>query len=138
MTDRTDKPLFTPGPLTTSGTVKGAMMRDPGSRDSAFVATVGRGEPRSLEQWRGCEKNGQFRFTPPTHVMLAFDRALAELKAQGGVEARGARYARWQRRIVEGMRGLGFEPYLDESLMRPDHHGVPVPGGAGVRFRDLL
>ncbi len=35
-----DKPLFTPGPLTTSQTVKLAMMRDLGSRDGEFVAVV--------------------------------------------------------------------------------------------------
>ncbi|XP_065835136.1 2-aminoethylphosphonate--pyruvate transaminase-like [Oscarella lobularis] len=32
--------LFTPGPLTTSATTKAAMMRDVGSRDKNFVATI--------------------------------------------------------------------------------------------------
>lgn len=32
--------LFTPGPLTTSQTVKNAMMRDLGSRDPAFIRIV--------------------------------------------------------------------------------------------------
>lgn len=35
-----DKRLFTPGPLTTSPTVKQAMLRDLGSRDTEFIATV--------------------------------------------------------------------------------------------------
>lgn len=35
-----DKPLFTPGPLTTSRTVKQAMLRDLGSRDTEFIAMV--------------------------------------------------------------------------------------------------
>ena len=35
-----DKPLFTPGPLTTSQTVKTAMLRDLGSRDDEFIALV--------------------------------------------------------------------------------------------------
>ena len=35
-----DKLLFSPGPLTTSATVKGAMLRDLGSLDSEFLATV--------------------------------------------------------------------------------------------------
>ena len=35
-----DKLLFTPGPLTTSATVKGAMLRDFGSRDKEFIALV--------------------------------------------------------------------------------------------------
>ena len=36
----TDKLLFTPGPLTTSATVKAAMLRDAGSRDRDFIETV--------------------------------------------------------------------------------------------------
>ena len=35
-----DKLLFTPGPLTTSATVKAAMLRDVGSRDAEFIAAV--------------------------------------------------------------------------------------------------
>src|SRR5580692_8395029 len=36
----TDKLLFTPGPLTTSATVKAAMLHDAGSRDAEFIAIV--------------------------------------------------------------------------------------------------
>jgi 2-aminoethylphosphonate-pyruvate transaminase len=39
-TQRNSKLLFTPGPLTTSATVKEAMLRDFGSLDSEFLATV--------------------------------------------------------------------------------------------------
>ncbi len=35
-----DKKLFTPGPLLTSRTVKEAMLRDLGSRDSEFIRTI--------------------------------------------------------------------------------------------------
>ena len=35
-----DKPLFTPGPLTTSLSVKQAMLRDLGSRDTEFIGAV--------------------------------------------------------------------------------------------------
>ncbi|OQB43073.1 MAG: 2-aminoethylphosphonate--pyruvate transaminase [Candidatus Hydrogenedentes bacterium ADurb.Bin179] len=35
-----DKPLFTPGPLTTSRTVKQAMLKDLGSRDFAFIQVI--------------------------------------------------------------------------------------------------
>lgn len=40
MTNTKDKLLFTPGPLTTSNTVKEAMIRDLGSRDFEFIKTV--------------------------------------------------------------------------------------------------
>ena len=45
-----------------------------------------------VDQYEGLENNGQFRFTPATHAMLAFDQALTELEAEGGPEGRGARY----------------------------------------------
>ena len=42
-----------------------------------------------LDQYRGLEASGQFRFTPPTHALLAYHQALLELDAEGGVEGRG-------------------------------------------------
>ena len=42
MTNPQDKLLFTPGPITTSATVKQAMLRDLGSRDTEFIQTVER------------------------------------------------------------------------------------------------
>lgn len=43
-------------------------------------------------QWRGFEKDGQWRFTPPTHCVLALSQALEEMTAEGGATARRARY----------------------------------------------
>jgi 2-aminoethylphosphonate-pyruvate transaminase len=82
------------------------------------------GQARSLSldlfaQWRGLEADGQFRFTPPTHALLAFRQALVELEDEGGPAARGARYAANQRLLLEGMRRLGFEPWLPEALQGP-------------------
>ena len=36
-------------------------------------------------------KIGQFRFTPPTHTLLAFKKALEEYHAEGGLEGRMTR-----------------------------------------------
>jgi 2-aminoethylphosphonate-pyruvate transaminase len=63
-------------------------------------------------QWKAMETDGQFRFTPPTHVLLAFWQALEELEAEGGTVARASRYAENARILVDGMAKLGFEPYL--------------------------
>src|SRR5262249_22038520 len=68
-----------------------------------------------LAQLRGFEKNGQFRFTPPTHAILAFEQALQELDLEGGVGARGARYQRNHQVLVEGMQRLGFRGYLEPA-----------------------
>lgn len=69
-----------------------------------------------LAQLKGFEKNGQFRYTPPTHSVLAFDQALRELELEGGVTARGARYAANHRVLLEGMKRLGFRVYLDPQV----------------------
>ena len=63
-------------------------------------------------QWKGLETNGQFRFTPPTHALLAFHRALEELDAEGGVTGRAARYRHNYETLVSGMRQMGFTEYL--------------------------
>lgn len=65
-----------------------------------------------FSQWKGLESDGQFRFTPPTHALLAFWRALQELEEEGDIEARASRYAANHRALLEGMSGLGFDTYL--------------------------
>ena len=82
-------------------------------------AALGRceGQARSLSldlyaQWKGLESNGQFRFTPPTHTILAFEKALQELVEEGGVAGRAARYSGNYDTLVAGMSVLGFKEYL--------------------------
>jgi len=67
-------------------------------------------------QLRGFEKNGQFRYTPPTHTLLAFERALTEFHLEGGVTARGVRYQHNHEILMEGMQQLGFKPYLSPAV----------------------
>ena len=65
-----------------------------------------------LAQHKGFERNGQFRFTPPTHALVAFRQALAELEAEGGVLGRAERYRRNYETLIVGMRRMGFTEYL--------------------------
>lgn len=69
-----------------------------------------------LTQLAGLDKDGQFRFTPPTQALLAFNQALIELKQEGGVAARMKRYQANQRVLMAGMKPLGFELYLPSEL----------------------
>jgi 2-aminoethylphosphonate-pyruvate transaminase len=69
-----------------------------------------------LAQLKGFERNGQFRFTPPTHALLALDQALNELEQEGGIAARAARYRRNHEVLVEGMTRLGFRVYLPPEV----------------------
>jgi 2-aminoethylphosphonate-pyruvate transaminase len=76
--------------------------------------------PRSLSldlaaQWRGFQNDGQFRFTPPTHVILALEQALTELEREGGIAGRGARYRANHERLVAGMSALGFQTVVDRE-----------------------
>lgn len=72
-----------------------------------------------FEQWRGLEANGQFRFTPPTHALVAFHQALKEHEQQGGVGGRGARYDRNAQVLIKGMRELGFSTLLSDNQSGP-------------------
>ena len=88
-------------------------------RREALTETRGWSRTLSLDllaQWEGLEKNGQFRFTPPTHTILAFRQALRELDQEGGVSGRSARYEENYRTLLAGMRSLGFIEYVDPAL----------------------
>lgn len=108
-------------------------------RDSLELAE-GRARTLSLDlyaQWKGLETDGQFRFTPPVQVLLAFARALHELEAEGGVKGRAARYARNNEVLLKGMQELGFRVYLD-----PEHRGYIItsfyyPDHPDFNFRDF-
>jgi 2-aminoethylphosphonate-pyruvate transaminase len=92
------------------------------ARREALEATEGNAHSLSLDlydQWTAMEQNGQWRFTPPTHCILAFDQALDEFDAEGGREGREGRYRENCRILVEGMRGLGFKTLLPDALQAP-------------------
>ena len=84
-----------------------------------------KGNARSLsldlyDQWRVMEKDGgKWRFTSPTHVVAAFHRAISELKEEGGIAVRNARYAKCNQMLRDGMKELGFEAYIDASHQGP-------------------
>ena len=108
-------------------------------RQSALQAAEGNAPALSLDlydQWTSMERNGQWRFTPPTHVLAAFDRALEE-HAAGGIAGRGARYRENCRILVEGMRGLGFETLLPDHLQAPIIITFRMPADPRFVFEDF-
>lgn len=72
-----------------------------------------------FDQNAGFEKTGQYRFTPPIHVIVAFHAALQEFWAEGGVAGRGERYAENARILIEGMQNLGFKTLLPAARQAP-------------------
>jgi len=89
------------------------------AKKDALLASEGNARSLSfdlLDQWQALEESGQFRFTPPIQVMLAFHKALQELEEEGGVEARAARYKTNYETLIAGMRKLGFREYLFPNI----------------------
>lgn len=94
-----------------------------------------KGDARSLaldlyDQWETMRKDGKWRFTSPTHVVLAFYRALEELEEEGGIPARCARYTQNNRLLAERMREMGFRPYIAAELQSPVITTFACPEGA--------
>lgn len=92
------------------------------ARKDEIEASKGNSHSLSLDvhaQWATMEKTGQWRFTPPTHVVAAFLKALDLHEAEGGVPARGARYTNNRDVMVQGMRDLGFETLLADRWLSP-------------------
>lgn len=96
--------------------------------------------PRSFSldlaaQLRGLDRDGQFRFTPPTHALLALHQALHELGAEGGVAGRGARYQRNHEALHEGARALGLRPFLPPERQSPLISSFYMPEAPRFDFR---
>ncbi|MFT5112029.1 MAG: 2-aminoethylphosphonate-pyruvate transaminase [Parasphingorhabdus sp.] len=92
------------------------------ARKSALVEAEGNSPSLVLDlydQWRAMQKTRQWRFTPPTHVILAFDQALNEFDTEGGVAGRGGRYRANCDLLVSGMREMGFKTLLPDDLQAP-------------------
>lgn len=89
------------------------------------------------DQWETMEKgHGKWRFTSPTHVVRAFMQALNELKEEGGVAARHARYSENHRVLVEGMRALGYQTLLPDEQQSPIITSFYYPT-AGFSFKEF-
>lgn len=107
---------------------------------TALKAAEGNAHSLSLDlndQWTYMEKSGQWRFTPPTHVLAALDRAIEEHTAEGGTAARGGRYRRNCEILVDGLRRLGFTTFLPDALQAPIIVTLRMPADARFDFRKL-
>jgi len=83
-----------------------------------------------LDQWQYMQKTGQWRFTPPTHVVAALRAAINQYQEQGGAAARLARYTENCAALVSGMRVLGFKTFLPDAVQAPiivTFHSPPDP-----------
>jgi 2-aminoethylphosphonate-pyruvate transaminase len=86
-------------------------------------------------QWKGFEKDGQWRFTPPVQVVAALVEALRRLEAEGGPVARRRRYQENFDTLLAGMRRLGFALFLEEALQAPIIATFRMPTERPLAFR---
>lgn len=111
------------------------------ARRSELEKCAGRSRSLSLDlyaQWRCMEDNaGKWRFTSPTHTLLAFAQALRELEKEGGIDARNIRYRANQQRLVAGMRELGFDTLLADGLHSPIITAFYSPKAETYRFTEF-
>ena len=82
------------------------------------------------DQWVYMEKTTQWRYTPPTHVVVAFNIALDQHVAEGGQPGRLARYKKNCDTLLAGMTELGFKLFLKPEIQAPiilTFHAPPDP-----------
>lgn len=101
-----------------------------------------RGQARSVSldlaaQWDELERSGQFRFTPPTHVILALAAALEMLVREGGIAAREKRYREYQRMLLSGMNAMGFQTVLPQELQSPIITAFHFPADPRFDFEEF-
>ena len=110
------------------------------ARRKKLEESAGKARSLSLDlyaQWRTMDIDGKWRFTSPAHVVLAFAKALEELKAEGGIPARYARYAVNHQLLVQRMEALGFRTYLEAEVQGPIITTFFYPEGAKFTFREM-
>ena len=110
------------------------------ARRKKLEESAGKARSLSLDlyaQWRTMDIDGKWRFTSPTHVVLAFAKALEELKAEGGIPARYSRYAVNHQLLVQRMEALGFRTYLEAEVQGPIITTFFYPEGAKFTFREM-
>jgi 2-aminoethylphosphonate-pyruvate transaminase len=81
------------------------------------------------------ERTGQWRFTPPTHVVAALAEALAQFIEEGGQPARLARYTDNCNTLVNGMRALGLRPFLAPEHQAPIIVTFHAPAHPAYEFK---
>lgn len=109
-------------------------------RKTVLTEAAGQSPSLSLDlhdQWVAMEKNGQWRFTPPVQVLVAFDKALQLYQAEGGLAGRGGRYRDNCKILVDGMRALGFETLLPDALQAPIIVTFHMPADRNFGFQEF-
>lgn len=109
-------------------------------RRSVLEACAGNSTSLSLDlhdQWTYMERTTQWRYTPPTHIVVALDAALTQFEAQGGQPGRLARYTANGEVLTTGMTELGFRLFLDPRNQAPIIVTFHAPADPKYAFKEF-
>ncbi|HEX9522447.1 MAG TPA: 2-aminoethylphosphonate--pyruvate transaminase [Reyranella sp.] len=113
-------------------------------RNEALAACKGNATTLVLDLFDQADafaRTGQYRYTPPIHVIVALGKAIEEHAAEGGVWGRGQRYRDNAKVLIDGMRAMGFRTLLPDHLQAPiivTFHMPTDPKFVFQRFYDGL
>lgn len=107
-------------------------------RKAILQACAGNSQSLAMDlhdQYVYMEKTTQWRFTPPTHVVVALAEAVAQFEEEGGQVARLARYTANCEVLVQGMAALGFKPFLEPAVQAPIIVTFHAPNHLNYEFK---
>jgi len=110
------------------------------ARRSVLERCAGHSTSLSLDlhdQWTYMERTMQWRYTPPTHVVLALDAALGQYLEAGGQRERLARYTANYETLVAGMGEVGFRVFLDPKIQAPIIVTFHAPADPKYSFKEF-
>ncbi|WP_184038412.1 2-aminoethylphosphonate--pyruvate transaminase [Chitinivorax tropicus] len=105
---------------------------------AALLASKGQSHSLAMDlcdQYEYMQRTGQWRYTPPTHVVAALRAALDQYLQAGGQAARLARYQHNADCLRNGLRKLGLRPFLPEAAQAPIILTFHAPAHPGYQFR---
>ncbi|AZF22125.1 2-aminoethylphosphonate--pyruvate transaminase [Pseudomonas sp. R3-52-08] len=82
-------------------------------------------------------QTGQWRFTPPTHVVAALHEALLQYHEEGGLSARYQRYATNCQTLLDGMAELRLRSFLPAAIQAPIIVTFHAPKDPRYQFREF-
>lgn len=110
------------------------------ARKEALAAAVGNSHSLAMDlhdQHAYMSKTGQWRFTPPTHVVAALHEALLQYHEEGGLAARHQRYADNCRALLDGMTQLGLRSFLPAQIQAPIIVTFHAPKDPRYQFKEF-
>ncbi|MHA6194119.1 2-aminoethylphosphonate--pyruvate transaminase [Pseudomonas wadenswilerensis] len=110
------------------------------AENAALAAAEGNSHSLAMDlhdQHSYMKKTGQWRFTPPTHVVAALHEALLQYNEEGGLPARHQRYADNCTALLEAMADLGFRSFLPAQIQAPIIVTFHAPRDSRYQFKDF-